>query len=286
MRSVRSEDLTARAMSALVRFTSSRADDGKRAHSRHRLGDDRIFRSFRIALRRKQGEHLDSSALDKRLHGVEHVHEDGHAPRHHVLLRGRAALVGHVHEVDARCRLQELHRQVHRGATTRRRVGELARILLRERNQLGDGVRLERGMRRHHQVLHRNLGDANEVLQRVVGKVGAQARIDDVGGDHRAEGVPVGRGLGDVLGADHGPRAGPVLDHHRLGPHFLHLRGHEAPDDIGFGQPSPAGRAPPRARGIADRSSCPSRRLARPRRVAVADLEIGNAARRDRVVAV
>src|SRR2546422_1889153 len=32
---------------------------------------------------------------------------------------------------------------------------------------------------------------------RVVGQVGAQARVDDEGGDYNAEGVAVGRGLGD-----------------------------------------------------------------------------------------
>src|SRR6266568_2858732 len=45
--------------------------------------------------------------------------------------------------------------------------------------------------------------------------------------------LPVGRRLGDVIGPDDGARAGLVLDHDRLAPHLLHLRGDEAPDDVG-----------------------------------------------------
>jgi hypothetical protein len=88
-------------------------------------------------------------------------------------------------------------------------------------------------MRSDHELLHRHLRHRRQILERVVGHARAQAGIDHVRGDHDAERVAVGRGLGHRVGADHGARAGFVLDDHRLAPHLLHLGGDQPADDIG-----------------------------------------------------
>ena len=63
--------------------------------------------------------------------------------------------------------------------------------------------------------------DRREVLARIVRQLAVEARIDHEGGfGARQQGVAVGRGLGDLLGADLRIGSGLVLDQDLLGPGF------------------------------------------------------------------
>ncbi|MPM90827.1 hypothetical protein SDC9_137949 [bioreactor metagenome] len=49
---------------------------------------------------------------------------------------------------------------------------------------------------------------------------------------HQQQRQPVGRGLGDVIGADHAVGAGAVVHHHRMAPYLGELLCDQSPDDV------------------------------------------------------
>ena len=106
-------------------------------------------------------------------------------------------------EVDLGRVLQHLHRQVRGRAVAGRRVVELARLALRERDEFGQ--RLRRDLRIDHQQVRRDRDqrDRREVLDRIVGQLRVGARRDGVRA-RRADGqrVAVRRRLGRGVGAD------------------------------------------------------------------------------------
>jgi hypothetical protein len=81
---------------------------------------------------------------------------------------------------------------------------------------------------------HADLRDRREIAHRVVRHVAVQPRIDGVGGYRRhQQRVAVGRGLGDLIGADVAARAHAVLHHELLPQEVSHLGAHDARDDVG-----------------------------------------------------
>ena len=86
-----------------------------------------------------------------------------HLAAEQVVDRGRRALVGHVHDLDARLDLQQLARKVRDAAGAGRAVVDLAGIRFRMRDQLGQRVH---GQRRidHDDFRHAHHGrDQREV---------------------------------------------------------------------------------------------------------------------------
>ena len=75
--------------------------------------------------------------------------------------------------------------------------------------------------------------DGREVLQGVVGQRLVQRRVGRVADVGHEQGVAVGRGLGDDVGADDAARAAAVLDHHGLAEVFGERRHDAARDDVG-----------------------------------------------------
>ena len=147
--------------------------------------------------------------------------------------RRAAALVGNVHDVDAGLQLEQLHAEMLRRPGARRGVGELARLLLGERDQLGQRVRRQAGMRHDHQRHQEDVGDRQEVGERLVRQVGIEAGIDAerAAGDHH-ERVAIGRGRLAVLRGGDAAAAGLVLDDDLLLPHLAELLGHQAREDV------------------------------------------------------
>jgi hypothetical protein len=151
------------------------------------------------------------------------------------------ALVGNGQDVRARGVLEDLRRDVAGRAVARVRVGELARALLRQRDELGHVLRRQR--RVHHQHLPevlRRQRHVHEVLHGVVVHVLVEGRDVGVRGRGEEQGVAVGGLLGHERGADEATRTCPVLHDDGLAEHGVQPRADGAQDEV---------RRPARRRG-------------------------------------
>ena len=108
---------------------------------------------------------------------------------------GAGALVGHVVDLDARHAGEQLGGEMHARAGAGRAEGQLAWLLLGQRNQLGDRPRRHGRMHQHDIAARCDQADRREVLARVVADIGIERRIDRkrAGGDQQR--VAVGLGL-------------------------------------------------------------------------------------------
>src|SRR6185503_6657935 len=130
--------------------------------------------------------------------------------------RRRGAAVGHMGDVDLGGELEQFAGEMRQAAGAGGREVELARLFLGERDQLLHVVGGDAG--RHHQHF-RHFGDqrdGREILERVVGHLLHAGRDGERAGADDADGVAVGLGLGDHVGAEHAGLAGAVLDHDGL----------------------------------------------------------------------
>ena len=140
-------------------------------------------------------------------------------PGQHVVQRRRRAAVMHRRELDIGHALQQRDIDMPGGAEARAAIGDLARLLLCQRDQLGDVVGRQRWMREQSLVDANEAGDRCEVVDVVGQLAGVQGGVDDehgFRGDHHA--VAVGRGLADHRGADGVVGAAAILDDHLLAP--------------------------------------------------------------------
>ena len=71
-------------------------------------------------------------------------------------------------------------------------------------------------MHHQHKVGVDQRRDRNQIAHELVGFPGEQRFVDGLRARDHQQGVAVGSGAGDQLGADCGTGAGPVLDHERL----------------------------------------------------------------------
>jgi hypothetical protein len=83
-----------------------------------------------------------------------------------------------------------------------------------------------------HHRLGRDLQDRGEVAHRVVGQARQQRRVHHVRDGGEQQGVAVGRGAGDVFGADRGGGAGAILDDDGLAPGLEQLLRQAARDEV------------------------------------------------------
>jgi hypothetical protein len=123
-----------------------------------------------------------------------------------------------VHGLDAGCKPEPFRVEVRRAAGPAGTEEDLARARPRKLDEILERFHAQR--RRHHEraLGITDPGDAGEILERVVGKIAVQRRVDRESGGTDEERVAVGRGLRDEGRADRAARAGAVLDHHRLPP--------------------------------------------------------------------
>src|SRR5262245_398100 len=151
-------------------------------------------------------------------------------PAHQVEDAGARALVGHVQGLDAAHHVEEFARQVHGGAAAGRREIELARLLLRQRDQLLRALHRQRRMHAQDQRGGRHHRDRREIPLRVPGEPGVQALV---GGEKKRPhqyGVAIRGAAGDVLGGHIPAGADPVLDRD-LPPEVIGKLGGEAAGD-------------------------------------------------------
>ena len=148
--------------------------------------------------------------------------------------RRRGAFVRNVYEFHSRHGVEQLAREVRRRAVPRGGEVDLARPCSCERDQLLHRPRRKRRMNDQHVGCGRGERDRREILDRIEGHFGEEARVDrERSRRAHQDRVTVGRGLGDDVGADIAARAGPVVDHHLLREaHGESLRD-RARDDVG-----------------------------------------------------
>ena len=89
-------------------------------------------------------------------------------PAEEVGHRRAAALVGDVDHVDAGALLEELAGEMSRAAHARRRIVDLAGLLLRERDEFGERLRRHARMHDHHVGKHDAHRDRRDVALRIV----------------------------------------------------------------------------------------------------------------------
>src|SRR4029078_12155429 len=132
-------------------------------------------------------------------------------PAEQIRQRRPGALVGNMRDLNAG-RFREQHgAEMYAAPAAGRSIIQLARLRLGERDEL---LHVVRGHRRVYQDYERTGGDKadrREVLALIVAGVRIKRRVDgERAGAAEPEGVAVGRGLGDLAGADRtaGPTAG------------------------------------------------------------------------------
>ena len=147
--------------------------------------------------------------------------------------RRRRALVVDRRDLRAAHHLEQLGGEMRCAAGIGGAVIELAGIRLGRGDHLGDRICRERGIRQHHHRLAADHRHRDEIAHRVIGQLGDQRRVGDVGDVDERQRVPVGRRLRHQLGGDDRARAGAVLDHELLPERFGELRRHRARHGVG-----------------------------------------------------
>ena len=180
------------------------------------LDHGRHVRQVGHALRAGDRERLELARLDVALHRGERQEAVGHFAGEHGLDRRAAALVRDMRDVDPGQTVQVLRIQAVGAARADRSVVELARLALRERDELRDAVGREPCPDPHHQRQAGQQRDRHEVLERVVRQVLDDRGVDRVRVPRKEQRVPVGHCLGHGIRRNRAGRARPVLDQHRL----------------------------------------------------------------------
>ena len=135
--------------------------------------------------------------------------------------RRRGAAIVNSLKLHAGHALEQDHVHVRRGPDTGGAIGELARLLLRQGDQLAHVVRRQRRMAEQRLVDAHDTGDWGEVLLLVIGQLAfaVEDRIDREGAGFRhQQRIAVGRGFGHRLRAQDVGGAALVFDHDLLAP--------------------------------------------------------------------
>ena len=137
-------------------------------------------------------------------------------------------------QVDAGQALEQLHGHVRRGADARRAVGELPGLLLRERDQLGDGVCAGTvGLTTSTLGAAAAKRDRRKVAHGIVGYLLVHDAVERERARNEQQRVAVGRGARDALDADHVAGAGPVLHVELLADGVGEILREHTGDDVG-----------------------------------------------------
>ena len=113
-------------------------------------------------------------------------------------------------------------------------ISELAGVRIDQSDEALDvGCRNGR-VHGEHRRRNPDPADRSEIAYRVIRYVLVQRRIDSVRRHRRhQQGISVGRGFCDGIGADVAACTGFVLHHELLSQQLSHLRSHKAPNDVG-----------------------------------------------------
>ena len=168
-----------------------------------------------------------------RLNQPDSGHRELDLARQEVAQSLRAALIWHVRGLDPGQLIENHRREMGAGASAGRKIIELTRVRLGERDEFLDRLGGQRGMDDKCQWRGGHQRDRREIAHEVVRRFGEQAHVDRLCRDRRhQERIAVGRRLGDEFRADIAARAEAVVDDDLLAPGFAHFLADDAPDDI------------------------------------------------------
>jgi hypothetical protein len=175
---------------------------------------------------------LTADLAEEFRHVAEH---DVDVAGHHVLDRRRAAAIGDVQQVDASQLLEQLAGEVLRGAVAGRGVAQLAGILFREVDDIGDAAQSDVLADDQHVVDAGDVADRHEILVDVDRQLLARHHRRNAERGHGGEqdALAVGRRLGHRLVGDEAAGAGLGLDDHLLADDRPGRIGQQATQQIG-----------------------------------------------------
>ena len=153
--------------------------------------------------------------------------------RNHIHQRGRGAFVRHMHDPHAGHTVEQLRRQMRRGAHARAGVVQLARTRLGERDELLDVMHRQRGI--HHQYVRLRAHQRNrrKVFNRIKAKMFVETGVRAEGGVvTRHQRVAVRRRFGSYFSADIAAGARTIFHDHRLAHALGELLADQACEDI------------------------------------------------------
>src|SRR6516165_9332325 len=185
------------------------------------------------ALEAGEAERLDLTALRQRQRGEHGIGEQLNLPAHEIGERRRSAFLGDHQGVEAGVVLEELDGEMAGGAEAGAAEGIFLRVLAHEREEIFQIVRryARRGaddQRPLRQERHRS-----EVVHYVVGNALVEEWIDHLHRGRNYQGVTVGGGLGDGVGADYSGRAArAILDDEVLPYRLVELLHQDARDAV------------------------------------------------------
>ena len=137
-----------------------------------------------------------------------------------------------MHDIDVGRQLEQFARQMRQAAGTGRGEIQFPRLRLGERDQFLHVPGGEVGRDYQHLGHGGDQRHRREILQRIIGDL-FHARADSERARTRdCDGVTVGWGLGDRVGAEHAALAAAVVDQHRLLGNLGHALSDHARDNV------------------------------------------------------
>ena len=180
------------------------------------------------------GNQLHPAGLRVGDRGGRAVEEQLHRAGEVILHRVAAALVGHVHDVDAGEPFEELGIEMRSGAGTEGGVVQLARIRARVGHQLLNRIERRGRMRGQHRRAARARRHGREVAERIPGRAAIKVRQLNMDRDGVKQRVPVRRRLLHLARADQRRAARLVLDDDPGAQRVAHLLRDGARLDVGL----------------------------------------------------
>ena len=183
----------------------------------------------------RDAERFESAGLDEAdRRRQRHEHDLRFATEHPGDGGAGTAFVRDVHDIE----IGELHEPLHFQTVQRARSGrsevELARLRLRQRHELGDGIRRDAGVGDQDARDFRDQRDRDEILLRVDRQILKDRRIDRDRTDvAKVDRIAIGRCLCGCFHADVARCARPILDHDLLPERFAQLRRNDARHEVG-----------------------------------------------------
>ena len=160
------------------------------------------------------------------------VQKNRHLPRQQIGHRLPRAFVRHMHHVDTRHALEQLHAQMRAAAVARRRKRQLAGPRFRKRDKLFYGFHRQRRMHGNHKRIFRQHRH-RRVIVGAVRQLGIQRRVDHMRGQRNQHRVTVRRSLRHRIRTDDAVGTRAVIHDHRLSHHLGHFLRECARDHIG-----------------------------------------------------
>jgi hypothetical protein len=152
---------------------------------------------------------------------------------HKVALHGARAAVGDVGQLDVRHDCKQLGRDMGARADTGGRIGDFARVLPGQRNQVRDTAHRQRRMNQDNLLIRSDQPDRCEIPHRIVTGIGVERGGDaEHTGMADHQGIAVARSLGDRPCPDGAAGAAAVLDHELLAERPAHVLGNQARQDV------------------------------------------------------